>query len=293
MLRKAALLVLVLSACTAERETIKAGVPEQASPVPVATAAPAAVPVPSAPVGKDPNEPSLPELKFKEPPPLTAVEVTRDPTTLPAPLPRSTPAPASPASPAKPAKPASASAVRAGEPTPDLTPQQLAALMHVLPADNGQLVKLNERGGALAATAKAWACVRDAKTGLVWEAKTANGERNRDFTYSVIGAAGACGQKACGVDGYVQTLNKTALCGIKKWRLPKRHELLGVVSATLADPHPKIDVRYFSNVRRGYYWSATEFQFNPHRMWTVNFSTGQDNSRDKAEPAYLMLVADQ
>ncbi len=288
MLRQAAVLVLVLSACSAPREHTEVDIPVEASPLPVASAPPAAPAVnPNPPAAKDPNEASLPEIKFKAPPPLTVVEVTRDPATLPAPLPRSAPAVASPA------KSAGGTSARAGEPTPDITPKQLAALVGVLPADNGRFVKLDERGRALAVAAKTWACVRDTKSGLFWEAKTSSGERNRDFSYSVTGAAGDCGQKACGADGYVQALNKSALCGIKKWRLPKRHELVGVVSATLADPYPKIDVRYFSNVRRGYYWSATEFQFNPQRMWTVNFSTGQDNSRDKTEPAYLMLVADQ
>ncbi|MEW5755100.1 MAG: DUF1566 domain-containing protein [Pseudomonadota bacterium] len=288
MRRKVAILALVLSACSAPRESAKVDVPvpAQATPLPVVSA-PAVTPNPPPPPAKDPNEESLLELKFKQPTALTVVEVTRDPATLPAPIPRHAPVASVPG------RAASGVPAKVGEPTPDITPKQLAALATALPADTGRLVKLDDRGRVLPLAAKDWACVRDTKTGLVWESKTTAGERNRDFTYSVTGTAGECGQKACGVDGYVQLLNKAALCGIKKWRLPKRHELVGVVNATLADPYPKVDVRYFSNVRRGYYWSATEFQFNPQRMWTVNFSTGQDNSHDKSEPAYLMLVAEQ
>ena len=63
----------------------------------------------------------------------------------------------------------------------------------------------------------------------------------------------------------------------RKWRLPSRSELAGLLQ--YKEGYPKIDTEIFPNTYSGPYWTSEENYFDPSRSWTVNFFTGQFFSR--------------
>ncbi|MCU7817955.1 MAG: DUF1566 domain-containing protein [gamma proteobacterium symbiont of Lucinoma myriamae] len=70
--------------------------------------------------------------------------------------------------------------------------------------------KIDSNGNDLPDNASSWSCVRDNRSGLIWEVKTG---ANRNITYSVNGSS-----------GYVDELNSNHLCGYDDWRLPEVDE---------------------------------------------------------------------
>ena len=63
----------------------------------------------------------------------------------------------------------------------------------------------------------------------------------------------------------------------RKWRLPSRSELAGLLQ--YKEGYPKIDTEIFPNTYPGPYWTSDINYFDPSRGWTVNFFTGQFFSR--------------
>ena len=63
----------------------------------------------------------------------------------------------------------------------------------------------------------------------------------------------------------------------RKWRLPSRSELAGLLQNK--EGYPKIDTEIFPNTYPGPYWTSNKNYFDPSRSWSVNFFTGQFFSR--------------
>lgn len=118
----------------------------------------------------------------------------------------------------------------------------------------------NTAGAASSTPETDWACTRDNVTGLMWSLQTQSA--------SWIAATGATYPDA----GH----NTPARCGAitagSRWRMPSRHELLGIVHNGAATS-PQIDTTYFPATLR-YYLAAESYAVNPVNAWYVDFYFG-------------------
>ncbi len=176
-----------------------------------------------------------------------------------------------------------------------------------------RFTKLDAAGRPLPADASEWACVRDERTGLVWEAKQAEpGLHYRLDRYSWYRPDGPNGglagtaqhghdEKCSGYDAadpatwcnsaaFVARVNAEGLCGFTDWRVPSRFELLNLVDLSHAPPGPTIDTAFFPATANGPYWSATPATDPATQAWNVDFWDGDSNTDVKDNLAYLRLV---
>ncbi|MHC6527349.1 Lcl domain-containing protein [Vibrio sp. V39_P1S14PM300] len=153
-------------------------------------------------------------------------------------------------------------------------------------ADGGfKLTKLDANGQPLSADAEEWSCVRDERTGLVWESKVDDAAspqfKDRLFVYQVSGQfepyaadIDATGCKAtdgiCSTEEYVAYLNQHKVCGIDQWRLPTFGEYYDLIDfgETQTDDDGRVyglTTQYFprqsvaSEFAEGEVWTSTEF----------------------------------
>ena len=126
-------------------------------------------------------------------------------------------------------------------------------------------------------------CVKDSRTGLVWEGKTASGLRAGSNRYTNYDSTSS-GQKWDGSNptqaeidastnsiGYVKAVNASALCGFTDWRLPTPDELLEIVESSKS---PTIDTFWFPNTQTSYYWSSSPYVGFSGSAWSVLFYNG-------------------
>lgn len=157
----------------------------------------------------------------------------------------------------------------------------LVALVLVVPASADRpFTKIAHDGSTLTddatvgTSARAWACVRDNATGLVWEIKTTDGElRDRRWTYTPYDSSahasaagykdatsGQCArermaERSCNTEAYVNAVSAAGLCGFHDWRLPTISELVAV-SAQTTDALPGATDLALPNTEPGWYWTA-------------------------------------
>ena len=126
-------------------------------------------------------------------------------------------------------------------------------------------------------------CVKDSRTGLIWEGKTASGLRAGSNTYTNYDSTSS-EQKLFGgnptqaeIDastnsiGYVKAVNASALCGFTDWRLPTKEELEGIVDK---NQDPTIDSVWFPNNQPWSYWTSSPFVRDSDYTWWVGFYDG-------------------
>ena len=134
---------------------------------------------------------------------------------------------------------------------------------------------LNASGGRYELTE----CVKDNSTGLIWEGKTASGERAESNTYTNYDSTSSNQKLAISgiqtkptqteIDastnsiGYKNSVNASSLCGFTDWRLPTSAELLGI-KVNQAES-PKINTTWFPNTLAGGYWSSL-----PNPRWAYS-----------------------
>lgn len=128
--------------------------------------------------------------------------------------------------------------------------------------------KLGADGEILDSTADSWSCIKDNRTGMIWEAKTGQGLHNKNdrymwnfdndntgFARPSLGALysddDVCfGDVDCNTKSFVDRVNATNLCGASDWRIPNREELRSLSKLndmTEADDIVHIDTDYFPN----------------------------------------------
>jgi len=151
-----------------------------------------------------------------------------------------------------------------------------------------------------------WACVRDEKTGLIWEVKTgARGLHASTNTYTWYSSdemgnmgyegkrdGGKCTGSACDTESFIAALNSEKLCGYADWRMPSVEEASTLVDASVRFPGPTIAQDYFPNTQSAKvgYWSATAFDKHRSGAWAWRFDHGADFVAMKDEPRYARAV---
>lgn len=125
---------------------------------------------------------------------------------------------------------------------------------------------------------KYWACLRDNRTGLLWEVKTVDGGlRDHRWTYTPFDSnastnggfpgykdktSGNClrasmAESSCNTEAYVRAVRDSGLCGYHDWRLPTVSELVAVSTQTSAAA-PEATSRLLPNILSGWYWTGVE-----------------------------------
>ena len=134
-------------------------------------------------------------------------------------------------------------------------------------------------------------CVKDNRTGLVWEGKTASGDRAGSNTYTNFDSTSSAQKWVSGSTyvnptqadldastnsiGYKNAVNTSALCGYTDWRMPTKEELQGILASSGS---PKIDTTWFPNTQASYYWSSSPYVGDSGYAWYVGFVSGYVNS---------------
>ena len=137
-----------------------------------------------------------------------------------------------------------------------------------------RLEKLDAAGQPLPANASEWSCVRDRRTGLVWEQKTADGglhDAGRGYTQLGNGAEDDA-------SGLLAATRAQALCGFGDWRLPTRTELEGLLVFDGVEGTQRVDADWFRPTTQHVHWSATSAAViggAPVYRWAVNFYGGE------------------
>jgi hypothetical protein len=165
--------------------------------------------------------------------------------------------------------------------------------------------KLDAGGNPLPAGAAEWSCVRDNRTGLIWEVKTADGGlRDRNNTYTWYNPdnttnGGSAGTEAgggctgvCNTHAYAQAVNAQGLCGAKDWRLPDVNQLLSIVHMGRTDQ--SIEETYFPDTAdtmlSGWYWSSTPVANDSSLTLGIGFYFGRANVHGKGGDGQVRLV---
>lgn len=182
----------------------------------------------------------------------------------------------------------------------------------------GDFVKIANDGSelpkeaALGSRAADWGCVRDRRTGFLWEVKTADGGlRGADWTYSwlmedgsanggTVGVAngGHCGGRGgCDTQSYAAAVNtmpswpgasSRGLCGFSDWRLPRRAEMRSIMDYRLSGP--AMDPLFFPNTRSNIYWTASPYAVGSDRAWYTNARYGDFDWDGKGQAYRVRLV---
>lgn len=173
--------------------------------------------------------------------------------------------------------------------------------------------KIDAVGRVLPDDAKAWHCVRDNATGLIWEVKTADGGlHSREHTYtwfnpdevlngSVEGREGEADDTTCGTpavvkDGcdtlkYVAAVNAAGWCGYKDWRVPTVDELRTLID--YGSVLPATSGKFFPDIiMPAGFWTSTPSAAGPSYAWIVIFDDGYLGTCVKSWNYYLRLVRD-
>jgi hypothetical protein len=152
-------------------------------------------------------------------------------------------------------------------------------------------------------------CVQDNNTGLMWEAKTADGGLHdwfKDYTHYDSTTEAQKLDPAFGfpvnptqteIDaatnsiGFRNIVNSQALCGFSDWRLPTADELQSIVDYGVGSSGPSIDANWFPNTANSIYWSASPVVGFPYGAWSLGFSYGVvDRGMSRYDRAYIRLV---
>lgn len=166
-----------------------------------------------------------------------------------------------------------------------------------------QFTKLNSEGMPVADDATEWSCVKDERSGLIWEKKSDDSSSTqymeRYFVYQVSGKfepfskdveATNCkdSDNVCSTEDYVKYLNKQKVCGITSWRLPTYGEVYNLIDFGETEKSADDDVygltkKYFPN-------QSTNSENAGGELWTsTEFYTEYDNAKTEGSVAMSII----
>ncbi len=122
------------------------------------------------------------------------------------------------------------------------------------------------------------ACLQDARSGLIWELKSAQEglhdwrntyswfnptQAHHELDYRGTADAGSCNGSECDTWSVVAAVNDEEYCGYDDWRVPSKDEIFSISDLKKAKSPPTIDVEYFPHAQAAEYWTANDYSFQP------------------------------
>ncbi len=149
-----------------------------------------------------------------------------------------------------------------------------------------------------------WACVRDNKSGLIWEVKSPSAglhdinntyswyDHNPDSNGGFAGKAkgGTCSGSDCDTESFAKAANAEKLCGFADWHLPSRFELGTITDESVFFPGPAVPKAFFPESLPGKYWSDTTFKTRRAAAWAWRLDYGNEYVAEKSEALNARLV---
>lgn len=123
-----------------------------------------------------------------------------------------------------------------------------------------------------------WSCVKDNKTGLVWEVKTSLNNMT-PYKWGGLTAIGENATSPFGIydpewNSLVDATNAgSGLCGMTEWRVPTKNELSSITDKSVVGGLA-IKTHYFPNTFDGFYWTSSPYAFDESKAWIVGFGSG-------------------
>lgn len=163
-------------------------------------------------------------------------------------------------------------------------------------------IKYDNKGTEIAEESELWACVKDTRTGLMWEVKAHDGamqdSTNLYSWYDPDNTAaqgksdgGRCtGDSECDTHDYVEVMNERQFCGYSDWQIPTREQMQTLVELNSDDDQATINKQYFPNTIPSWYWTSSDTPGQSSFAWYVLFRNGIALSDLKERPKHIRLV---
>lgn len=135
--------------------------------------------------------------------------------------------------------------------------------------------KISQTGHELMEDNSTWSCIKNNKTGQLWEAKT---QANKDDVYRFSEAL-----------AYAQSISQQRLCGYQHWIVPSIQQLSTLVDAVYSSPAINQDYFQYNNDSTGaYYWSSTAESDGLLGVSFAGDSSTAVSERDSLQPVRLI-----
>ncbi|MBQ0945864.1 DUF1566 domain-containing protein [Ideonella sp. 4Y16] len=126
-------------------------------------------------------------------------------------------------------------------------------------------------------------CVKDNRTGLVWEGKTVTGQRSTDSNIH-FGTGTNPGANLWAKDDYIAEVNRVRLCGFSDWRLPTAEEMRSIIDYGITTAGSSLPPAWFVNSSHsGLHWTATVDATGNYR-WVMDMASGSQAYEPEFSP---------
>ncbi|AOW11978.1 hypothetical protein LPB072_02990 [Hydrogenophaga crassostreae] len=156
--------------------------------------------------------------------------------------------------------------------------------MNLNPQQDGHRVAINPMSYGTVGSNQLTSCVRDNVTGLIWEGKETNDTRAGSNVYTNLGNG-----LANDTSGYVAAVNTANLCGFSDWRVPARHELIGIVDFGRVAA-PSINTIWFPNTAETDYWGVGSLSTDANVACYVSFAGRKSGCSARTDAKAVRLV---
>lgn len=145
-----------------------------------------------------------------------------------------------------------------------------------------------------------WACVRDNRTGLMWEVKTTDGSIHDASNTYRWGGLTALGRGSDDREGdyyndwnhLIIGSNEEQICGYSDWQVPSNAQLMSIAHFGIDGRPLKVDANYFPNTVGDFYWSSMPYhgEHSEFYAWAFQYVFGNNKNLQRYQSAALRLV---